>query len=651
MPPEPTPPAARPWLVPMGIFIVALTFFTLLFERLPVLYDTDSYYHLSIARTYARHGVVESLPWAQLSVLHDFADKEFLFHLLLAPVADTQRASAGGRLGLAFLNALIVTLLAWLGRRAVGRWGLLTPLLVYLGSLDVVGRSIRLRPELLSLLLLLVALACMGGRRHRTLGLVAFLYTLSYTAFHAFLGLCGLFFLHQLWVRNRRDWGLVLYPTVGAGLGLVLHPHFPRNLVVWKIQSIDFFQLKDHLPVGTEIGPHTVPELLGLNLIWILALLALWRASSSASSTPSRQNSDRPTEDETWADAFLVATVVFGGLYLLMMRFSLYAVPFATVALLFELRRRGARPGPRVALPWRGGLPLTAVLAFVLLAGAARTAHLVDGLTVRELAVPREVEWSAFGQSLAPGARVAAPWGATHLYMFWAPQATFLNVLDPIFMAVPYPEAYKTLRAILEDREPDIPMALRRDLLSDHIALSRYHQPATLLDRLEADPRLRPLHQGYTLLYQLADSGPTTFLLDWRVAPPGARLPPTPEELATWPLLPRSEEDLRPLEAYIDAAPTTPAERRCSALAHRLESTGDGNLLYELAPYGPTRLWLDHRLAVAVESTLEARLGRGITVPAEFKAGTHVITVLTCRSQDSSAGFGFYLRSLPRNSP
>jgi hypothetical protein len=661
--------APRFWLAPTAIFFVAMVFFSLLFERLPVLYDTDSYYHLSIARTYARHGIVDSLPWAQLSILRDFADKEFLFHALLAPLADTRRASAGGRLALAFLNALTLAFLAWLGQRAIGRWGLLTPLLVYIGSFDVLGRVIRLRPELLSLLLLLLALVCMGGRRHRTLGAVAFVYTLSYTAFHAFLGLCGLFFLHQIWARGRREWGLLLYPTVGVGLGLVLHPHFPRNLVVWKIQSIDFFQLKDSLPVGQEIGSHSVPEFLGVNLVWLLAMLALWRASVPkkgampptvyreiegdsgtrivGSSVDEICRGGERGRDDLFADAFLVAAVAFGGLYLLMLRFSIYAVPFATLALLFELRRRGLRPGRLVALPWRGSLPLFLVLTMVLAAGAVRTARLLIALEVRDITIPREVEWAAFGQSLKPGARVAADWGATHLYMFWAPQATFLNVLDPIFMAVPFPQAYGALRAILEDREPDIPLALRRDLASDHLALSRYHQPGALIQRLEADPRLRPLHQGYTLLFQVVAAENSPFLLDWRVVPPGARLPPSPEGSTAWPLLRRQEQgELRALEAYVDASQETPAERRCTAFSHLVEVVAEQNVLYELAPYGPTRLWLDDRLAVAVEGTLEARLGRGLKVPAQWAPGKHVITVLTCRGQDASPEIGFYLRVL-----
>jgi hypothetical protein len=100
------------WAGPAAVFVLALVCFGIVFQSLPVLYDTDSYYHLAIARTYARHGIVDSLPWAQLSLLHEFGDKEVLFHLLLAPVADTADPSAGGRWALALHNAALAAALA-----------------------------------------------------------------------------------------------------------------------------------------------------------------------------------------------------------------------------------------------------------------------------------------------------------------------------------------------------------------------------------------------------------------------------------------------------------------------------------------------------------------------------------------------------------
>ncbi|MEE8524771.1 MAG: hypothetical protein V3T72_12625 [Thermoanaerobaculia bacterium] len=611
--------------------------FGIVFQSLPVLYDTDSYYHLAIARTYARDGIVEVLPWARLSLLHDFGDKEILFHLLLAPFADTADPTAGGRWALALLNAMLAAALASLGFAAVGRWGLLTPALIYGGSLDFLGRLIRLRPEVLSLLLLLAAVWCAGRRKYRWLGLIAALYALSYTAFHAFLGLTLAWFAQQWWNRGRREWKLLLYSILGLGLGLVAHPHFPRNLVVWKVQSVDFFQQKGLLNVGAEIGAHSAPDLLWLNLAWIVGLWALWRSCRF-------QNSRR--EDAT-ADLLWVTAAVFGALYLLMLRFSVYFIPFATLAVLFEIRRRGGVLTAATALPWSGGrrelhLALFVVAALVL--GVPRSIGLLHDLSQEGGPISREAEWRAFGHSLPPGARVAAEWGSTHIYMFWAPQATFLNVLDPVFMNVRHPRAYRALRAIFEDREPDVPRALKAELGCDFLALSRFHQPPGLLRRLDGDPRLRSRYRGYTLLYELVPGANQAFILDWRLVPEGADVPPPATDVATFPRVPRAATaELRALEGYVDPRRGGVPIQGCVAMVHELEAVEEATPLFELAASGPTSLWVDDELRISSADTTGAYPGGGVSFPVRLDPGSHRITVLTCPGAGGDQRTGFYL--------
>ena len=635
---DPVPPSekpATPWAALVAITLGTFAVLGPLFLHMPVLYDTDSYYHLAIARAYQRHGIIDSLPWAQLSALHEFGDKEFLFHLLLAPVADTETASAGGRLALAGMGSLLVALLAFLGHRAVGRWGLLLPALVFLGSLDAFGRILRLRPELLSLLLLLLALHCAAEGRHRALAPLTFLYTLAYTAFHALVGLLGLIFLQRALVRRRWHWELALYPALGAGLGLILHPHFPRNLVIWKIQTFDFFRLKSTLDVGREIRPHELPDFLSLNALFLVALLALWRSAAPAEGAPPEGAVQR-------ADTWGMAALAFGGLYLLMLRFSLYAVPFIALALLFELRRRGLRPGPSVRL-WSGrGISTALVLVLLFGGGLWRTVTLLNGMlrAGENAPVPREVEWRTFGQALAPGARVAAEWGSTHLYMFWAPQATFLNVLDPVFQAVPYPDAHRRVRDLFEGRQVDIPMSLARDLAADHVALSRYHHPPGVLERLRADPRLVPLHDGYTQLFQLRPPPPGLFLLDWHAAPQGATLPPAPGTLAAWPLLPRAKDPtLAPFAAFVDVGSLLAEGRACAGLARTYTVTEPGTRVLRFAPAGASQLFFNNHPLVGVDQDLGAHMGRGLRLPITAEPGDHRLTVLTCRSAAGPAGF------------
>ena len=182
-------------------------------------------------------------------------------------------------------------------------------------------------------------------------------------------------------------------------------------------------------------------------------------------------------------------------------RFSIYVVPFAALSLLWELRRRGLVPGPAVALPARGRLPTAVVAAVLAAAGLWTTGQLGAGLLGATGPISREGEWAAFGRAVPAGARVAAEWGSTHLYMFWAPQASYLNVLDPVFMARPFPQAYEALRALFEGREPDIPFTLEAELGSGHLALSRFSEP-DLLRRLAFDPRLELRYEGWTLLYE-----------------------------------------------------------------------------------------------------------------------------------------------------
>jgi len=624
-------PSRRATVEVTAVFLLALAFFALLFHHLPVLYDTDSYYHLAIARAYHRHGIVDQLPWAKLSLLHDFGDKELLFHLLLAPLADTDDPTAGGRWALALLNAAVAAALAGLGRAAVGRWGLIAPLLVYGGSLDFLGRMIRLRPEILSLLLLLAAVWCASRGRYRWLGVVAALYALAYTAFHAFLGLAVGWFLFRGWARRQWRWELLLYPLLGLGVGLLAHPHFPQNLVVWKVQSVDFFQHKATLDVGAEIRAHTVPDLLFLNLPWVLGLLALWAAARP-----------RTRRDDPAADLHLVTAAAFGLLFLLMLRFSTYAVPFATLALLYHLRRRDAEIRPTLPLPWRGKVPTALAVAAALALGVPRAGALLGDLAGARGAVPREAEWHAFGRQVPAGARVAADWGTTHVYMFWAPQAIYLNVLDPVFMAVPYPDAHRTLRAVLESRHPDVPHALAAELRSDHLALSRFHQPQDLLLRLAGDPRTRLRYRGYTLLYELVPGLNRRFLLDWRVIPEGTRLPPDPGQIPTFEPYPRAADpDLRALEGYVDATRVDPDG--CVAMVHPIDATEPTRRLYHLAPYGPTQLWLDDRLLLATADTPGAHLARATTVPVHLDPGRHHLTVLTCPGDDGEGRAGFYL--------
>lgn len=622
-----------------AVFVLAWLGLGLFYGANPVLYDADAYYHLAIARLYGEQGpFVEELPQLRFSAFRDgFGDKEALFHGLLVPFvgdadASAERAMAGGGWALAFFNALLVAILAAFGHRALGRWGLLLPAGLILGSLELTWRLVRLRPEQLSLALLLLALAAAGQRRDRLVGVLAFVYTLSYTAFQAFLGLFGLIFLWSGWVRRDWRWRLPVFTAAGVVFGLVVHPQFPHQLEIWVQQNVTYFGAMKVVEVGSELRPNSTETVLFANLAWFLALGALLLAS---------RRHQRAVSDETirLADGFAIATAAFGGLYLLMSRFSTYFFVFAALWLLFELQRRRREVGGWVALPGRGRLPLAlalALIAVIALPGAARELHRFQGRTATGPDQARLQDRDALSRLLPPAARVLAPHPQTGLYMLWAPTARFINALDPVPIYQHDPAIYRVYRDIFAGSEPDVPLMTATALDSDFLVYSVIEEDRRELNRrIAADPRLEPLHRHFTGIYRLVKNRNRSFVRDWQVRLRDGSTTPYPLATAT---------RAAAFEGFVDAARVGAADA-CLRFERTLQVDDATVSEYELAPYGPAALWLDGSKIVETHGSLRAVLGEGLRVRLEPAPGPHLLTIETCPAAGRN---GFYLRQLSR---
>ncbi len=646
-------------LMALGFFLASFVLLWSFYERHPLLYDSDAYYHLAIGRTFAADGFVDQLPQLRYSILEEgFGDKELLFHLALAPFGAMEDPVAGGRLALALFGALLATAVGLLAVRAIGPWGWLLPLWLPFASTELAWRLVRLRPEQLSFLLLLGALWAAGTARHRLLGVLALAYTLSYTAFHVLPGLCVLLFLLYGWLR--RDWrpALVLYPMLGCGLGILLHPHFPKNLDIWLVQNVAFFLDKGTLDVGTEIRPNSTDVLLMVNLGWWLGLLLLWRSTRPGDTTPPGLSNQAfalaKREDRRLADAFGLATLVFGFLYLLMSRFSLYALPFATLWLLFEIRARGLRLGGRTRLPGRGHLPVWLAIGLCLLISLPEARRQLDRFGGRTDPGPGKIrlrDRETLATQIPEGARLISPWDQTAIYMLWAPQGRYLNVLEPNFMASRDKAAYLAQREIFEGREPDVPLTALTALDSDHLAYSLVGASRELTERLQSDPRVTTPHRELNVLFRVLPGSNTPFVLDWRPIPLPHRVPLTdPEKIASWPSYPRAADSAaRALEGYVDARRITP-KLACLGFVHQRQEPEAVTLELEFAPYGRGELWIDGQRRLAIGNDTGAILGRAARLEVHLPAGDHRFEVTTCPPRNEVQHNGFYLLERERKS-
>jgi hypothetical protein len=576
----------------------AFAFFCL---SLPFLPDSDSYFHLAVARLYADEGLVRALPWTRLSVLGEaFGDKDLLLHIILIPFVTLTDPATGGRIALAALNALLAGTFCWLGCRAIGRWGYAVAPMMYLTAAPLIVRTARLRPEILSLIVLLLVIPLAARRRYGAVAVLAAVYTWSHLSFHM-LPLLALLWFAWEWLSRRFEWKLLAATFGGTVAGLLVHPHFPDNLRIWAIATLVLPRRMHLLDVGTEFQPPTLFTLsLGLGVAVTISAFVL----ASRRSGPSR--------DDVTSIYFAITLLVFVLLYARYDRMSIYVVAFAVMAVFFELSRRG-RHGFRPAI-------LVTGLVVGIAAGFPAMAHVVRLITTQGAS---EADLERFGRAVPEGARVAAQWGTTAYYSFWAPQGRYLNVLDPVLMESFDAQRYQIQRAMFEGILPDAPLSAKRDLDSDFIAFHRSKQNAALFYRLTADPRIRIRYLGDNLLAEIIPS--SRFVLDWEG--PRSRYP-------------RLTGAAGEVEGYVDLRRVLGPDERCETVTHRFASPSPESRTFRFIAYGPAAVRADEEIVYSTESAEAAILSRAIRL--ELEGSHHSISVHTCREQQTGHA-GFYL--------
>lgn len=605
------------------------------------LHDTDAYFHLAVARIYAEEGIVDQLPQLRYSLLSDgYGDKEFLFHLALAPLLKFLTPLAAGRLALALWAAILAGILAFLAARVLGGWGFFFPFWLFFASTEFAWRVVRLRPELLSLAVLLLAARAMAERRELQLGVLAFLYTLGYTAFQALLGLVFLVFVAFGWREagfdlRRWPWRMPLFAGIGAGAALIAHPHFPHNLAVWWVQNVVFFGNKGRLEVGSEIRPNTteVVLLVHLGLLAMVLVLACAARPRPVAAARVEEESEATETSQRYALALGIFAIAFGFLYLGMSRFSVYFWPFATLALLHVGAARGLEIGGSWVF-WGRRFPLAlGVAAALLLSLPEAWRQLADYHRKTSLGPgeARITDRERMAAALPQGAKVAADWGPTATWMLWAPQGRYLNALDPSFMAFLYPEKEALLERVMDGEEPDVPGRLAAELDSDFLAFPTVGHER-LIDRLAGDPRAILRHRGSQQLYQLRPAA--ELVKDWRLAPAGPGPVPAAQDLTTLPLYPgpATAPGSGP-GGYLDgeaAAPGAP----CVTLVRDREP---GPAEVELAIEGRARVWLDQSLVLEAHGQ-GARLGHGTLFPLRHPAPARITLSLCAERQGAAKG-------------
>jgi hypothetical protein len=562
--------------------VLAFVLLAPFFLQFRLLWDADSYFHLALARHYRTEGIFSPAPWGRFSLTSQGGDRDLLYQILLIPFTGG-RSATGGRFALAALNALVIAAMTFVLARRETWWAVGLPWWLYLSAAPFFVRVVRLRPDVLSLILLLLLCDAVARNRLVLAAVLAAAYTLGYTAFHLLLGLAVLWFVMRWLIVRSWDWKLPCAIFSGVAFGLLVRPHPLANLRLWYAQNVELFEHFSRLDVGEELTPPHLSLLLPAIAGWAVGFAALWLSTRKARAVDSSTQS--LTHRWEWL-TFAVTLGVFLLLYCRMSKMSIYVYPLALVTLV----RWRASQGRAIAHPLVTvcGLVLSAVLAFPAMAHPT-----LRGILGLGGPVSTEADLAAFGNHVPADARVAATWGDAELYAFWAPQGRYLNVYDPTFMFVPYPRQWAVQNAVFSGEEPDIPRALTGVLQSDYLAFDSVGMSPLFLERLRHDPRMRVVYAGHNVLLAVV-----------------------------------------PSNAFVSGGFVALPSSQCATV--RQFQQGPDRL--EFVPWGTGTVAIDGRPALQIVRPLFAVLGHGGYF--DLATGGHVIDLTTCPSAGRN---GFYL--------
>jgi hypothetical protein len=287
--------SSKRWFFGVELAVVAalsFTYFYIYQFASTHLCGTDPYYHIKFAELTRKHGIITDFHWSQFSLWKEhFFDKEFLYHLYLSLFTFGDLIEGAKWATLVVGCGIFMSYFAVLRVNEVRYRWLWWVLLLSAGGYLLFRINVT-RPQTLSVLLLIVGLHFLLNENYWIVGLLSFVYSLSYTGHYQYTGLT-LIYMVVVGLRDHRwPWKVFVWATCGMLLGWLVHPNFPDNIRGFFVQNVMviFHQLHQtvDLHMGGELSPMTTRSMLNvcsatiipLWLVFTTALIKRHRASS-----------------------------------------------------------------------------------------------------------------------------------------------------------------------------------------------------------------------------------------------------------------------------------------------------------------------------------------------------------------------------------
>jgi len=453
----------------------------------PTLWEADGYYHIRVADLIRTTGPLKSFHWARYSFFADrFADKDFLYHVLLVPFTMVQDLVLGGKLAACFTAALFI-IVFWLVLKKYSHPALVPLFLAALLLSDHFLYALsRPRSMVAAMALMVLGIHFLIRRKLPWIFALAFLYGLE----HITAPLMVFFAVAIELVRHFEDgpeggfsWRPVAASAGGLLAGILLHPNFPNNILFTKLNLflVPYYAAKGGvLELGAEFFPISTRDLLlGYPLLFpaILFMIAALMV--------------RPVKAGFPAKAFFVCSAPFFLGMFLSQRYAVHGYPLYLLwmgAHFSAWDREDVRGMGRAArLLALGGLGAAVLAAGFLTAGQIRRRALMESFVNGHY--ERVAGW--FRRNVPPGEVIFhANWSDSQYFIGLNPQNDYFVTLDPIYMYAWDPGLYQLYRDAAHGRTAD-PYQILKDVFRVRYGYAGKNFFGNLIAQVRADPRFQ----------------------------------------------------------------------------------------------------------------------------------------------------------------
>lgn len=216
------------------VFLISFVFFAL-FEfkgTMPLFSGEDSFYHVGMAKYISSHGIPQTFPYLNFTIINDkFVDHQLLFHLLLVPFIKLFGENIGPKLMNILFISLTFSLIFLIFRHyKLKLAALYSALILFTMPCDFYFRMAFIRVQGVALFLMTLSYYFILKNNCIALLITSFFFVWLYGGSVFLPALIVIYIISEALSGEKIDWKIILYGISGFALGIIINPYFPKNI-------------------------------------------------------------------------------------------------------------------------------------------------------------------------------------------------------------------------------------------------------------------------------------------------------------------------------------------------------------------------------------------------------------------------------------